>query len=62
MPGPFSSSIVILTQLVSSSLAVKYDSLFNFFFAKPTNEIVFNQTTALNTIHFKDVTILSETN
>ena len=62
MPQQFPSSIVMLTQLVSSSLAVKYDSLFNFFFAKPTNEIVFNQTTALNTIYFKDVTILSETN
>ena len=62
MPAPFSSSIVLLTQLVSSSLAVKYDSLFNFFFAKPISEIVFNRTTATPTLDFKDIVVYSESN
>lgn len=38
----------------------KYQSQFNFCFAKSVNQIVFNETTAPSTIHFKDAVIYAE--
>lgn len=40
----------------------KYDNAFNFFFAKPVSEIIFNQTYAAATLSYKDTVVLSESN
>lgn len=40
---------------------MKYDTHFNFFFAKPISEIVFNQTSNA-TLNFKDIIVVAENN
>jgi hypothetical protein len=40
----------------------KYDTKFNFFFAKPVMEIIYNQTHAQSTLAFKDAVVYSEHN
>lgn len=45
---------------MSEQLFQKYDTKFNFFFAKPVTEIIFNQTSAMATLEFKDIIILAE--
>lgn len=53
---------LILTQTVNEHLTRKYDIHFNFFFTKPTNEILFNHTTAPATLTFKDAVIFADNN
>jgi hypothetical protein len=38
----------------------KYDTKFNFFFAKPISEIIYNQADAQSTLDFKDIIVFSE--
>lgn len=40
----------------------KYDNKFNFYFVKPINEIVQNETTALSTLIYKDHVIFADHN
>jgi hypothetical protein len=52
----------ILTQPVNKHLTRKYDIHFNFFLTKPTNQILFNHTTAPATLTFKDAVIFADHN
>lgn len=53
---------MFIRQPVNTQLAQKYDKKFNFFFAKPISEVVFNRTIAPATLDFKDIVVYSETN
>jgi hypothetical protein len=53
---------LILRQTVNEYLTRKYDIHFNFFFTKPTNEILFNHTIAPTTLTFKDTVIFADNN
>lgn len=47
---------------MNAQLTRKYDIHFNFFLTKPANEIIYNHTSAISTIAFKDAVILADTN
>jgi len=57
-----SNKYLVLTQIVNEHLTSKYDIHFNFFFTKPTNEILFNHTIAPATLTFKDAVIFADNN
>lgn len=53
------STSYILQQSVNANLMRKYDTKFNFFFAKPISEIIYNQADAQSTLDFKDIIVYS---
>lgn len=51
-----------LTQTVNQQLNHRYNLHFNFFLTKPTNQILYNHTTAQATLTFKDAALYADNN